>query len=177
MAKPLGEVEEIAMKYVTTIDEREYIIDIIDEHQVSVDGVIHQVDFMPVGDHEVYSLVVDGKSVDSTVVLDEDIWQVLFHGDLYSALVEDEREKRLRAALGGRVADHEDFHLKAPMPGMVISIPVEDGQVIQKGDVLAILESMKMQNELRSPRDGKVIRVRVKAGERVEQKETILSVV
>jgi biotin carboxyl carrier protein len=177
MVKPLGEVEEIAMKYVTTIDGREYIIDIIDEHQVSVDGVIHQVDFTPVGDHEVYSLVVDGKSVDSTVVLNEDTWQVLFQGDLYTALVEDEREKRLRAALGGRVAEHEDFHLKAPMPGMVISIPVQEGQVIRKGDVLAILESMKMQNELRSPRDGKVTRVRIKAGERVEQKETILSVV
>ena len=95
----------------------------------------------------------------------------------YSATVEDEREKRLRAALGGRVAEHEDFHLKAPMPGMVISIPVDEGQTIHKGDVLAVLESMKMQNELRSPRDGKVIRVRIKPGERVEQKETILSVV
>jgi biotin carboxyl carrier protein len=36
---------------------------------------------------------------------------------------------------------------------------------------------MKMQNELRSPRDGKVVRVRVKTGDRVEQKETMLSVV
>jgi biotin carboxyl carrier protein len=60
---------------------------------------------------------------------------------------------------------------------MVISIPVNEGQTIHKGDVLAVLESMKMQNELRSPRDGKVIRVRIKPGERVEQKETILSVV
>jgi biotin carboxyl carrier protein len=63
------------------------------------------------------------------------------------------------------------------MPGMVISIPVQDGQAIHKGDVLVILESMKMQNELRSPRDGKVTRIRIKAGDRVEQKETILSVV
>lgn len=165
------------MKYVTTIDGHEYLIDILDEHQVSVDGVVHQVDFMPVGDQQVYSLVVNGKSVDANVYLNDDTWQVLFQGNLYSASVEDEREKRLRAALGGRVADHEDFHLKAPMPGMVISIPVNEGQSIHKGDVLVVLESMKMQNELRSPRDGRVIRVRIKPGERVEQKETILSVV
>ena len=165
------------MKYVTTIDGREYLIDILDEHQVSVDGVLHQIDFMPVGDQQVYSLVVNGKSVDANVYLNDDTWQVLFQGNLYSASVEDEREKRLRAALGGRVAEHEDFHLKAPMPGMVISIPVIEGQTIRKGEVLAVLESMKMQNELRSPRDGKVIRVRIKPGERVEQKETILSVV
>jgi biotin carboxyl carrier protein len=165
------------MKYVTTIDGREYLIDILDEHQVSVDGVVHQVDFMPVGDQQVYSLVVNGKSVDANVYLNDDTWQVLFQGNLYSASVEDEREKRLRAALGGRVAEHEDYHLKAPMPGMVISIPVNEGQSIHKGDVLVVLESMKMQNELRSPRDGRVIRVRIKPGERVEQKETILSVV
>ncbi len=165
------------MKYVTTIEGREYLIDILDEHQVSVDGVLHQIDFMPVGDQQVYSLVVNGKSVDANVYLNDDTWQVLFQGNLYSAIVEDEREKRLRAALGGRVAEHQDYHLKAPMPGLVISIPVEEGQAIHKGDVLAVLESMKMQNELRSPRDGKVIRVRIKPGDRVEQKETILSVV
>lgn len=165
------------MKYVTTIKGREYNVDILDEHRVSVDGVIYQVDFMPIGDQPVYSLVVDGQSVDAHVYPNEDTWQVIFQGALYSVWVEDEREKRLRAALAGRVAEHEDYQLKAPMPGMVVSIPVQEGQVIQKGDVLVILESMKMQNELRSPRDGKVIRVRVKVGDRVEHKETILSVV
>ncbi len=165
------------MKYVTTIDGHEYLVDIIDDHWVSVDGLVFQVDFLPVGDQQVYSLVVNGKSVDANVYLNEDTWQVLFQGNLYSANVEDERGKRLRAALGGRVAEHEDFLLRAPMPGMVISIPVNEGQQIKKGDVLAVLESMKMQNELRSPRDGRVTRVRIKPGERVEQKETILSVV
>ena len=164
------------MKYITTIEGREYIVDILDEHRVSIDGAIYQVDFMPVGDEQVYSLVINGKSVDANVYPNEDTWQVTFQGNLFSAIVEDEREKRLRAALGGRVAEHEDFHLKAPMPGMVISIPVQEGQVIKKGDVLAVLESMKMQNELRSPRDGKVTRLRVKAGDRVEHKETMLSV-
>lgn len=177
MVEPVGETEEIDMKYVTTILGREYIVDIIDDHHVSVDGETYQVDFMPVGDQPVYSLVVNGKSVDAHVYPNEDTWQVIFLGALYTASVEDEREKRLRAALAGRVAEHEDFHLKAPMPGMVISIPVRDGQSIKKGEVLLVLESMKMQNELRSPRDGKVVRVRVKSGDRVEQKETMLSVV
>lgn len=165
------------MKYVTTIDGREYIVDILDEHRVSVDGVTYQMDFMPVGDQPVYSLVVDGQSFDAHVYPNEDTWQVLFHGTRFTASVEDEREKRLRAALAGRVAEHEDYHLKAPMPGMVVSIPVQEGQTIQKGEVLVVLESMKMQNELRSPRDGKVTRLRVKIGDRVELKETMLSVV
>ncbi len=165
------------MKYVTSIDGHEYTVDIIDEHHVSVDGVTYAVDFMQVGDQPVYSLVVDGTSVEAHVYPNEDLWQVLFHGTLFTACVEDEREKRLRASMAGRVAEHEEFHLKAPMPGMVVSIPVQDGALVKRGDVLVILESMKMQNELRSPRDGKVARLRVKAGDRVEQKDTMLSVV
>jgi len=165
------------MKYVTTIDGHEYIVDILDEHRVSVDGVTYQVDFIPIGDQPVYSLVVDGKSFDAHIYQNEDAWQVLFRGALFTAFVEDEREKRLRAALAGKVAEHVDYHLKAPMPGMVVTIPVQEGQMVQKGDVLVVLESMKMQNELRSPRDGKVVRVRVETGDRVEQKETMLSVV
>jgi biotin carboxyl carrier protein len=165
------------MKYVTSIDGHEYLVDIIDEHHVSVDGVVYDVDFMPVGDQPVYSLVVNGESVEAHVYPNEDVWQVLFHGTLFTVCVEDEREKRLRAALAGRVAEHEDFHLKAPMPGMVVFIPVQEGQQVKRGDVLVILESMKMQNELRSPRDGRISRLRVKAGDRVEQKDTMLSVV
>ena len=165
------------MKYVTSIDGHEYIVDILDDHHVSVDGVTYNMDFMQVGDQPVYSLVVNGESVEAHVYPDEDLWQVLFHGTLFTASVEDEREKRLRAAMAGRVAEHEEFHLKAPMPGMVVSIPVLEGQAVKRGEVLVILESMKMQNELRSPREGKVARVRVKSGDRVEQKDTMLSVV
>ena len=62
------------------------------------------------------------------------------------------------------------------MPGLVVTILVEEGQSIKKGQVLLILESMKMQNELKSPRDGVIGRLRVKAGETVEQKQTLLSV-
>ncbi len=62
------------------------------------------------------------------------------------------------------------------MPGLVVAVPVEEGQAVKKGDVLVILESMKMQNELKSPRDGTVSRVRVEAGDNVEQKETLLSI-
>jgi biotin carboxyl carrier protein len=62
------------------------------------------------------------------------------------------------------------------MPGLVIAIPVSEGQQVQKGDILVVLESMKMQNELKSPSAGKVSRLRVEAGDSVEQHQTLLSV-
>ena len=63
------------------------------------------------------------------------------------------------------------------MPGLVVAIPVSEGQQIEKGQVLVILESMKMQNELKSPHAGKVERVKVKAGESVEQRQLLLNVI
>lgn len=164
------------MKYITTVGDKQFLVEIIDERHVSVDGKVYEVDFESVSGQPVYSLIVDGKSHESYVAQVDDIWQVLMRGRLYPVSVEDEREKRLRAAAGGGVAETGEFHLKAPMPGLVVTIPVSEGQEIKKGQVLLILESMKMQNELKSPRDGKVNRIKVKAGESVEQRQTLLSV-
>ena len=58
----------------------------------------------------------------------------------------------------------------------MVAIPVAEGEEVKKGQVLLILESMKMQNELKSPRDGKVNRIKVKPGESVEQKQPLMSV-
>jgi biotin carboxyl carrier protein len=62
------------------------------------------------------------------------------------------------------------------MPGLIVKVPVNEGDEIKKGQVLVILESMKMQNELKSPRDGKVTRIMVKAGDSVEQRQSMISV-
>ena len=165
------------MKYVATIGNRELIVEITDEHHINVDGVNYTIDFETVGDQPVYSLLVDGQSYEAYVYPEEDSWQTLLLGSLYQIQVENEREKRLRAALGGRVTEQGEFHLKSPMPGLVVSIPVTEGQSVAKGEVLVILESMKMQNELKSPRNGIVARLRVRPGDSVEQRETLLSVV
>ena len=164
------------MKYITTVEDKQFLVEIIDEKHVSVDGKIYNVDFESVSGQPVFSLIVDGKSHEAYVQEGDETWQVLMRGQLYPVKVEDEREKRLRAAAGGGVAETGEFHLKAPMPGLVIAIPVTEGQEVKKGQVLLILESMKMQNELKAPRDGKVSRIRVKPGESVEQKQALLSV-
>ncbi len=164
------------MKYITTIDDKEFLIEILDDHRVSVDGKIVEVDFESVQSQPVFSLIVDGKSYEAYVYQGEDDLEVLVKGRLYHSRVEDERERRLRAASGGGVKETGTFHLKAPMPGLIVSISVEEGQEVKKGDVLLILESMKMQNELKSPRDGVVGRIQVAEGDSVEQRQKMMSV-
>ena len=165
------------MKYITTVNDKEFTVEIIDEHHVAVDGVAFDVDFQSVRGQPIFSMLLDGKSYEAYIYPDEDRWDVLLQGTLYPVTVEDERERRLRSSFGSRPAHTGEFFLKAPMPGLVLTIPVNDGQSVAKGDVLVILESMKMQNELKSPRDGKVSRIRVRDGDNVERKQTLLSVI
>ena len=164
------------MKYITTIDEKEYAVDIIDEHHLSINGKVFEVDFESVSGQPVYSLIIDGRSYEAYVNPGEEEWQVLLYGRQYPARVDDEREKRLGSSSSGKAQVSGEFQLKAPMPGLVVAIPVTEGQQIEKGQVLVILESMKMQNELKSPRAGKVEHIKIKNGESVEQKQLLLTV-
>jgi biotin carboxyl carrier protein len=60
------------------------------------------------------------------------------------------------------------------MPGLIVTIAVSTGQLVEKGDVLVVLESMKMQNEIKAPRDGKVGTIRVEPKQSVELNQTLL---
>ena len=57
--------------------------------------------------------------------------------------------------------------INAPMPGKVLSVAVKVGDAVKSGDVLMILEAMKMQNEIMAPTDGTISEVRVSAGQNV----------
>ncbi len=164
-------------KYITSIGEQEYVVDVIDESHVSVNDHIYEIDFQALSGQPTISLLVDGGSFQADVYPgDEGALQVLMRGRFYEAVVEDEREKRLSAAGGAGSTTSGEFVLRAPMPGLVVKVSVQDGNQVKKGDVLLILELMKMQNELKSPRDGKATRVQVKAGDSVEQRQILLSV-
>ncbi len=54
------------------------------------------------------------------------------------------------------------------MPGLVISLPVSEGQEVKKGDTLIVVEAMKMENSLKAPRDGIIESINVKEGDQVD---------
>jgi biotin carboxyl carrier protein len=165
------------MKYITTLNDKTYTIEINDDRHVLVDGVEYAVEFDRIADQPAYSLLINGQSYEGFIYERESDWQVLLRGRLYEALVEDEREKRLKAAGSAVMGSASgEFNLKAPMPGLIVAVPVGEGQPVQKGDNLVILESMKMQNELKSPRDGVVTRIKVKAGDSVEQNQIMITI-
>jgi biotin carboxyl carrier protein len=163
------------MKYIAEVDGLEFPVEILDEHHIRFGENVLEVDLAAVSGEPLYSLIVNGESFEGYVYPDEAGWQVLLFGQFYQVHVEDEREKRLKSAIQGTARSSGEYVLKAPMPGLVVSVQVSEGDAVEKGQILIILESMKMQNELRAPLSGTVARLRIKAGESVEQKQTLLN--
>ena len=163
------------MKYIATIDDRSFEIDINEEGEIIADGKRLSVDFQSVADQPVYSMLLDGESFEANVVLRDKEVEVMLRGRLFLIDVEDERQRRLRETASIELDLEGEFMLTAPMPGMVVAVPVELGQNVEKGDNLIILESMKMQNELKAPREGEVSSIRVGPGDSVDQNQTLLT--
>jgi biotin carboxyl carrier protein len=165
-----------AMKYVATIGEKTYRVEIVDDHHLILDGKSYAMDFTAIGNQPVYSLLINGRSLEAHVNPLEEGWQVLLHGKMFEARVEDEQAIRVRALAHPPADASGEFVLRAPMPGLVVGLPAAAGQSVAKGEALVILESMKMQNELRSPRDGSVLEIRVRPGQAVDQNQVLLVV-
>jgi len=162
------------MKYITTVDGVEFEVEILNGDKVSVNGTVYAIDFEEVSGQMIFSLIVDGRSYEINVSEIENQWQILIQGTLYTADVIDEREKRLLEASGELAMSSNEFVLQAPMPGLIVKLPVKVGDQVESGDVLLILESMKMQNELRAPRDGTVTQINVKEGDNVEKRDSMV---
>lgn len=61
----------------------------------------------------------------------------------------------------------------APMPGKILAIKANNGQAVKRGDVIMILEAMKMENEITAPEDGTIASINVGVGDSVESGDTL----
>ncbi len=81
---------------------------------------------------------------------------------------------------GGRRADESAreglWRIAAPMPGKVIKFCVSEGDKVRKNQTLAVVEAMKMENELKSPGDGKVKKIYAAAGDMVDTSKPLLEI-
>jgi len=161
------------MKYYSRIGETEYEI-IIDKDQIFVDGEPVIVDLKQSGVPELYSILFGGRSYDMLIETERSNYAVTFRGEQFHVQVEDERTRRLNTGRKAPALPHGELPIKAPIPGLVVKVLVEKGSQIEDGQPLIILEAMKMENEIRSPRSGVVKSIAASAGQRVEQNSVML---
>jgi len=112
----------------------------------------------------IFSLLIDGRSfeVDVDAVDTSDVFQVYLKGDLFEVEMVEEKKKKLAQKMAKGVTGRQE--LKSPMAGNVRQVLVKPGDRVEAGQVLLILEAMKMQNEIKAPIEGIVASVTARAG-------------
>ena len=161
------------MKYVTLVSSERYEIEIDSDGSILVNGKTHDVDFLNLGG-SLYSIITENKSLEAVIDDDEDKIAVMMDGRLFETQVLDERALLLIQRRGGLGSRSGEVH--APMPGLIAVVTVAVGQPVAPGDTLVILESMKMQNELKSPIDGIVAAVHAEAGQAVDKNSLLVEI-
>ncbi len=122
----------------------------------------------------IYRGRIDGRSV--IVQIDRDgVGYRLNHGGAQlKAMVLSPRAADLAGHMLEKAAPDMSKFLLSPMPGLLVSLAVQEGQEIKAGQELAVVEAMKMENLLRAERDGKVAKVHAKAGDSLSVDQVIV---
>jgi propionyl-CoA carboxylase alpha chain len=101
-------------------------------------------------------------------------FELAYRGIEVKTYVYTEREARYAALMPARQLSGIEKAIRSPMPGLVVSIAVAEGQEVKAGETLAVVEAMKMENVLRAERDGVVAKIGVKPGDTVAADAVIM---
>src|SRR3984893_970583 len=170
-------------------------VEIPEEFAVLLDGQPHVISVRPEGD--AYRVEIGGESrlattdwqpgrallharVEQNVAtvqierLRGSSFRLLHGGVLRRAQVLSPRAAELLALMPEKKASDTSRLLLSPMPGLLSSVVVEEGQEVKAGEPLAIVEAMKMENVLRAERDGRIARIRANPGDSLAVDQVIL---
>ncbi len=185
------------MRYVVTVGERAILVETPDPdgapERAGVDGAEVALDWRAVGEapmREVdgvrsghFSLLAAHASYDVYVrdlgeATDDEgarAFEVTVGARTYTLSLRDERARALERLTGG-TRHTGDAVIRAPMPGLVSNVLASVGEVVERGQALVVLEAMKMENDLATPRAGVVKSVRVAKGQTVNQGDPLVVV-
>ncbi|MFN8008139.1 MAG: biotin/lipoyl-containing protein [Terriglobia bacterium] len=140
---------------------------------VSIEDRQIQLDVVHVSPQE-YSFLMDNQSFDVSVQEVNGASQVLVNGRHFEVVLRD--PKKLKKGSGMIEDAAGPMSVSAPMPGKVVKLLVDVGAEVQEGQGVAVVEAMKMQNELKSPKSGVVEKIFVKENQPVNAGEKLLVV-
>ena len=166
------------MKYHVTLRNRTYVID-LEGGAVIVDGERLEAHAATIPGTPLLHLLL-GK--DSWTVACQPLdgqplrWALGAAGERVEVEVQDDRSKQIEALTGQGRKPAVGGVVKAPMPGLVVRVEVREGQVVEVGEGLVVVEAMKMENELRASSRGVVEQIHVSPGQRVEKGAPLVTI-
>ena len=144
----------------------------LDQERVrsSIDGRVVEASAVEVSPGT-YSILIDGQSFDVRVESSAAGLSVHANGREYLIAIRDPRQWRRYRGAAAEVEGRQK--VMAPMPGKVIRLLVKSGDLVEVGQPLLVVEAMKMQNEVRSPKSGTVEGLAVSPGQAVSAGDTL----
>jgi len=141
-----------------------------------IDGAEYEWDLLAL-DNNNFHIIKDNQSYRATVISinhEEKTMLINVNGNDYEISIKDKYDLLLQQMGISSKSSALINTFKAPMPGLIREIVAAEGATVSKGDILLILEAMKMENALKSPRDGKIKKVNISTGNAVEKGQTLI---
>ncbi len=146
-----------------------------DKKQIIYEGdKQHRFDVRSLGNGR-YAVIINNRSYIVQMVMRNGAYQVYLAGHYVPVSAIDEHERRLRELIREQKSGPTEEVLKAPIPGMVVTVDAEQGQRVKSGQTLLVLEAMKMENVIKAPCDCEVSVIKVKAGQSVHQNQELVA--
>ncbi len=145
--------------------------------RIKVDGEWHQARLEQVGQTSLYALIVDDHPYELFAVERAEGYDIVIGWDRYPVAVGTRGRRPLPVPPSQQAPEREEaggWVVLSPMTGVVAELHVGPGDQVAEGDVLLVIEAMKMNNELQAQRSGAVSEVYVTKGQRVEQGSSLL---
>lgn len=145
--------------------------------RVTVDGNEQVLDILSVQDGKYFHLMYNGHSYLFEILSfdkDSKTYQIGFDGRTYEIGIKDRFDQLLHSMGLDKVSKPKINDVKAPMPGLVLSIKVAENQEVKKGDAILILEAMKMENVIKSPVDGVIKQIFVSEKQAVDKNQPLI---
>ncbi len=122
-------------------------------------------------------VTVNGVEYEVEILYNNGMWEVSWDGNVYQVEVEQElvphrRKKRVANKKGTTTTGL----VSSAIPGKIVSVLVSEGEKVDSGSVVIVLEAMKMQNEIKAGIDGKIEKIMCKPGERIEANVPLIEI-
>lgn len=155
-----------------TIAGTEYTFDETKKRLFAADGTLIVADVVRISEGE-YSILMEGKSIHLFL---HDRRTVTIHSRLFDAVRLTPKEK-LAQQLQQEAGSHSSaVTVRAPMPGLVAKVLRREGETVSSGDGILVVEAMKMENEIKSPKAGTIITLSVKEKQTVEKNDPLFTI-
>lgn len=163
-------------EYIVTVKDIKNSVTISDNSEVIIESQKHHYevielcrnDFVLRIDNKIYEISAHRKNSDQ--------YALFINGKVIDVIVRTGLQERASSLIEQSADFKHRMEVKAPMPGMILKVKKNEGENVEKGDSIIILEAMKMENDIKSPFSGVISEVRVKENNPVEKGAVLFTI-